>query len=205
MKNPVPLTDRFSDAFVFAEKAHRLKARKSTTIPYISHLMAVSAFVLEYGGTEDQAVAALLHDVVEDCRVPFEEISRRFGPAVERIVRDCTDATEEPKPLWKPRKLKYIAHLAKEAGADSLLVSAADKLHNARAIVRDVRRDGPAVWNRFNAKAPDILWYYEELAAIFATRAADGGPGLRELSKDLTAEVAAMHKLATDVGREGAI
>lgn len=166
------LTETFGRAFAFAQAAHAGKTRKRTTVPYISHLMAVSALVLEFGGNAAQAAAALLHDTVEDCGVSLKELERRFGKAIAGIVADCTDAetTKKKDQPWKERKVRYIDHLRDEARPHSLLVSAADKLHNARAIVRDVTNHGPSVWRRFNAEPREILWYYDELAKTFHAR-----------------------------------
>jgi (p)ppGpp synthase/HD superfamily hydrolase len=131
---PPRLTDKLAKAFRLALKAH------AGQIPYLSHPMAVASIVLEHGGTEDQAVAALLHDTVEDCGVTCARIARGFGPAAARMVKDCTDPETSPKLPWKERKRRYLERLR-----SSLLVSAADKLHNARAIVGDVRHEGKKV------------------------------------------------------------
>jgi len=153
------LTGRFDDALVFASRLHRAQRRKGTDIPYVSHLMAVSALVLEHGGNEDQAIAALLHDAAEDQggATILEEIRGRFGEPVARIVADCTDAWEEPKPDWRPRKEAYIAKLPAKH-ASSLLVSLADKTHNARAILNDYRVLGDALWSRFNGGREGTFW-----------------------------------------------
>lgn len=163
------LTDRYSQAFAYAAELHRDQLRKGTAIPYLSHLMAVSVIVLEQGGSEDQAIAALLHDAVEDQGgLPVAvEIRRRFGEDVARIVLDCTDAHEQPKPAWRARKEAYLASLPKKR-PDSLLVSLADKTHNAECILRDVTQDGPSVWGRFKTEREGTLWYYDGLASRFA-------------------------------------
>ncbi|MBI5596379.1 MAG: HD domain-containing protein [Elusimicrobia bacterium] len=200
MKNPpLPprLTKEFSDAFEYAWAAHGRDARKGTSIPYLSHPMAVASLVLEYGGSEIQAIAALLHDTVEDCEVPLEALERRFGKAVARIVADCTDSQTTPKPPWKDRKLKYIAHARKKSRPESLLVSAADKLHNARAIVRDIGRHGPSVWKRFNALPDQIVWYYQELTQVFRERSKEARPPLKLLVPDLDSVVRELAALAT--------
>src|SRR5579875_1242356 len=140
------LTSRFTDAFAFAFDVHREQNKKSTTIPYMAHLLEVAAVVLSYGGNEDEAIAALLHDSVEDHPdvSSFEGIAKRFGGAVADIVESCSDSTVMPKPPWRPRKEKYIAHLR---GADQsvLMVAAADKLVNARAVMKDYRWVGDEV------------------------------------------------------------
>ncbi|MBS0561028.1 MAG: HD domain-containing protein, partial [Proteobacteria bacterium] len=143
------ITPRFAEAVAVAAELHDGQRRKGTAIPYLAHLLAVSAIVLEYGGDEDQAIAGLLHDVIEDCGAEHEAAIRtRFGDRVASIVRGCTDADIQPKPPWQERKEAYLAHLG-EAAVDVLLVSAADKLHNSRAIVSDVRAHGEVVFDRF--------------------------------------------------------
>lgn len=155
------LGPRFEDAFRFAAEKHATQTRKRTSVPYLSHLMSVAALVLEAGGDEDQAIAALLHDVVEDCggKPMLEEVSRRFGPRVARIVDGCTDAYAIPKPPWKQRKLDYLAVL-RNADEDIRLVSAADKLHNVRTILADHRIEGDSVWERFSGRREGTIWYY---------------------------------------------
>ncbi len=165
------LTERFDEALAYASRIHRSQKRKGTSIPYVSHLLAVASLTLEYGGNEDQAIAALLHDAVEDQGglERLADIKIRFGSAVARIVSDCTDAWEEPKPPWRARKEAYLASLETKPDS-SLLVSLADKTHNARAIVSDRRHQGESVWNRFNQDRQSIVWYYRELAETFAAR-----------------------------------
>ena len=155
---------RFSKAFLFAAEKHAGQVRKASTIPYIAHLIGVASLVLEAGGDEDLAIAALLHDVVEDCGgAPMQkEVERRFGKRVAKVVDGCTDADTYPKPPWRERKEKYIARLKKE-GADTKLVSAADKLNNIRSIISDYRAIGESVWSRFNGGREGTLWYYRTL------------------------------------------
>lgn len=162
---------RFEQALVYAARLHDGHTRKGTTIPYFSHLASVAALVLEHGGSEDQMIAALLHDAVEDRggHPTLEDIQRRFGVVVARIVEGCSDDGEtdlRDASTWRTRKEHYLAHLA-DAPEDVRLVSAADKLHNARAILTDYRRIGDLLWVRFNARRDDILWYYESLARTF--------------------------------------
>jgi GTP pyrophosphokinase len=155
-------------AFLFAAEKHSGQARKASTIPYIAHLMGVASLVLEAGGDEDLAIAALLHDVVEDCGgVPMlKEVRRRFGKRVAAIVEGCTDADTDPKPPWRERKEQYLRNL-KTADADTRLVSAADKLNNVRSILSDYRSIGESVWSRFNGGREGTLWYYRTLLEIF--------------------------------------
>ena len=161
------LGPRFTEAFLYAAEKHATQTRKRTDVPYISHLMAVAALVLEAGGGEDEAVAALLHDVVEDCGgMPvLEEVRRRFGNRVADIVQGCTDAYTIPKPEWKKRKLDYLDTL-RRASDDVRLVSAADKLHNVRTILADYRREGDAVWDRFSGRRDGTLWYYRAVLDV---------------------------------------
>ena len=162
------LGPRFLRAFTFAAQKHKGQTRKASTIPYITHLMGVASLVLEAGGDEDLAIAALLHDVVEDCGgAPLlKEIRRRFGKRVAKVVDGCTDADTYPKPPWRERKEKYIGHL-KSADADTKLVSAADKLNNVRSILSDYRVIGESVWARFNGGRDGTLWYYRALLNVF--------------------------------------
>ncbi len=148
------LTSRYDEALCYAHELHRAQTRKGTSIPYISHLMTVSALVLEHGGDEDQAIAALLHDAAEDQggADTLDDVRRRFGGAVADIVSDCTDAWTEPKPEWRPRKEAYLALLPAKP-SKSLLVSLADKTHNAEAILFDYLNLGDALWSRFNGRS----------------------------------------------------
>lgn len=157
---------RFEEAFCYAAALHSGQKRKGSDVPYISHLMAVCALVLEMGGDEDQAIAALLHDAVEDQggQPALQEIRRRFGERVARLVEACTDADTIPKPPWRPRKEKYIRHL-QTAPPEVLPIVLADKIHNARIILRDYRELGDAVWRRFQGGKEGTLWYYRTLAA----------------------------------------
>lgn len=163
------LTDRFNEAFLYAHQLHRMQKRKGTAIPYISHLMSVAALVIEHGGNEDQAVAALLHDAAEDQggATMLEQVRARFGDAVAAIVSDCTDSWTGPKPEWRARKEAYLAVLANKP-ASSLLVSLADKTHNAEAIKFDFQILGDKLWERFNGGAEGTRWYYDNLVEIFS-------------------------------------
>jgi GTP pyrophosphokinase len=159
---------RLSDAASFAFPIHADQVRKGTTIPYVAHLMSVAALVLEHGGDEEQAIAGLLHDAIEDCGVEHETaIEERFGARVARIVRASTDAETFPKPPWKERKEAYIAHL-EHNDSDAVLVSCADKVHNARAICADLRTHGLAVFDRFKDGQKGTLWYCATLADSFS-------------------------------------
>ncbi len=165
------LTRRYDEAFRYAHELHGTQTRKGTSIPYISHLMIVSALVIENGGSEDQAIGALLHDAAEDQggAETLEDVRTRFGNAVAEIVSDCTDSWDEPKPEWQPRKEAYLAKLPAKP-ARSLLVSLADKTHNAEAILFDYRVLGDELWERFNGGAEGTRWYYRSLANIFSEK-----------------------------------
>ncbi len=183
------LTQRFDDAFNFAHRLHRAQSRKGTPIPYISHLMTVSALVIEHGGDEDQAIAGLLHDAAEDQggEATLAEIRAAFGDKVAVIVSDCTDAWVEPKPPWRERKQAYITALPHKS-PNSLLVSLADKTHNAEAILYDYQKLGDVLFDRFNGGKDGTLWYYKSLANVFS----DSLPG--RLSERLSGAVARLPK-----------
>ena len=164
-----PLTERFTYALSLACQLHRHQSRKGTQIPYVAHLLAVASIALEHGASEDEAIAAVLHDAVEDQGGPptLARIRREFGDGVADIVEGCTDTDVVPKPPWRARKEEYIAKIAYKSKA-TRLVSAADKLHNARAILADYRTQGEALWSRFNGGREGTLWYYRALADAFA-------------------------------------
>ena len=168
---PPRLGTRLQQAFRYAAAKHDGQTRKQTAVPYLSHLMAVASLVLEAGGDEDMAIAALLHDVVEDCGgMPrLCEIRRQFGARVARIVEGCTDSFAEPKPEWVERKKDYLREV-RHADAETRLVSASDKLHNVRTILADYRRDGEAIWTRFSGKKEGTLWYYRALSDEYRRR-----------------------------------
>lgn len=159
---------RFEEALIFATQLHAHQTRKSSQTPYIAHLLCVTGLVLEAGGDEDTAIAALLHDAVEDQGglKTLEEIRSRFGEHVASIVDGCSDAYTIPKPPWKNRKETYLAHLP-EATPEVRLVSLADKLHNARSILRDLHTDSESVWGKFKGGKEGTLWYYRSLVDIF--------------------------------------
>ena len=169
------LTERFKEALVFAFTLHKKQLRKgAATLPYFPHLMSVCALVVENGGDENQAIAGLLHDAIEDQAISYggagklrKEIKKRFGERVLEIVNACTDAESIPKPPWRERKKAYIDSIAHEPEY-ARLVSLADKVHNARAILSDYRVFGESVWERFAGKKEGSLWYYRSLADVFS-------------------------------------
>ena len=196
-----PLTDRFTHAVDYARVAHASQTRKGSRIPYLYHLLGVASLVIEFGGSEDQAIAGLLHDVIEDCGATHEPVVRsRFGDAVADIVLACTDGTAERKAVhdtpeakqrdWLERKRTYLSHLLQAPDA-VLLVSGCDKLHNARAIVQDLEDPavGTGVFDRFTGGRSGSLGYYESLATIFAVRKV-------RTRRVFDAEVESMHRLA---------
>jgi len=163
---------RYRKALVMSAELHADQYRKGTSIPYISHLLHVSALVWEHGGTEIQASAALLHDAVEDIggEPLLAEIRDVFGDEVAAIVQDCSDTTQpDLKEPWRQRKEAYISHIA-HAGEASLLVSVSDKVHNAESLLSDLRLMGPGMWDRFTADAEGTVWYHQSLHAVFAER-----------------------------------
>ncbi|HET6275980.1 MAG TPA: HD domain-containing protein [Candidatus Cybelea sp.] len=192
------LSDRFSEALGYANLVHRNQARKGTEIPYVSHLLAVASIVLERGGDEDEAIAAVLHDAPEDCGgAPIlEQIRNRFGDRVAEIVDGCSDSLEvDPlaKEAWRPRKERYHNHVRETSNASVLLVSAADKLHNARAMLSDRQRLGPALWDRFNGGRDGTLWNYEVLLEVYAASTDDR---VRAIAAELAPIVAALAELS---------
>lgn len=184
------LTERLSTALAIAVQAHHGQFRKGTSIPYVSHPIGVASLALEYGADEDQVCAALLHDALEDGGPAYEDVIRqKLGARVTYLVLGCTDGMPDEsgaKAPWKERKLAYLEHLA-EAPGDVLLVSGADKLHNARAIVQDMDRVGDAVFDRFTASKAETLWYYESLVSILERRTAPMSADLARVVKQMRA------------------
>jgi (p)ppGpp synthase/HD superfamily hydrolase len=196
LKPPV-LGPRLQRAFRYAAEKHAGQTRKQTAVPYLSHLMAVASLVLEAGGDEDLAIAALLHDVVEDCGgMPrLREIRKMFGARVARIVEGCTDSFGEPKPEWIERKKDYLREV-KHADAETRLVSASDKLHNVRTILSDYRRDGEAIWVRFSGKKDGTLWYYRALSDEYQRRTRN------RITRELEIVVTELEKAVRAGGRQ---
>jgi (p)ppGpp synthase/HD superfamily hydrolase len=163
------LSEHFDNALVYASQLHREQVRKGSGVPYVAHLLSVSSRVLVAGGTEVQAIAGLLHDAAEDQggQATLDDIRKRFGAPVAQIVADCTDSWVEPKPEWRPRKEAYLAELPAKPAA-SLLVSLADKVDNAEAILFDYRNLGDELWSRFTGARQGTVWYYRSLSRIFS-------------------------------------
>lgn len=191
--------EKFEEALLYTSRLHRDQTRKGTDTPYVTHLLAVAAIVGESGGTEDEVVAALLHDASEDRggKERLQDIRERFGDEVAEIVAGCTDTYEDPKPEWWSRKEAYVAHVA-TAPASVRLVSAADKLHNARSILADLRSLGDELWNRFTGGQEGTLWYYRALIEAYA--GAGANPIVEELDR-VVREIEALAQCAE--AREG--
>jgi len=196
------LSERFFEALTYAASLHNRQLRKGAGTPYVAHLMAVSALVLEHGGSEDEAIAALLHDAIEDqaehhggAEALRDEIRSLFGGGVLAIVDACTDAETIPKPPWRERKTRYIRHVIEHPDPAYHRVSIADKLHNARSMLLDYREHGDDLWQRFSRKDPQShLWYYRALVDAF--RDADQAP--RPLIEELDRVVTELERLVSD-------
>lgn len=176
------LSKRFEKALILAHQLHQTQIRKGSGVPYIAHLLGVASIALEYGATEDEAISALLHDAIEDQggKETRDRIREEFGDTVTAIVEGCTDADTTPKPPWRQRKEAYLAHLP-QASASVRLVSAADKLYNARSILKDYRQVGESIWDRFKGGKAGTLWYYQALVQAF--QEADNTPLVQELAQ----------------------
>jgi GTP pyrophosphokinase len=187
------LSPQFDDALQYAVIIHAGQPRKGTEIPYLAHLLGVAGIALEYGADETETIGALLHDAGEDAggRGRIEDIRNRFGNAVADIVLGCTDADTIPKPPWRERKEQYIAHIP-EASRPVRLVSCSDKLHNARAILRDYRRLRDELWSRFTGGKEGTLWYYRALVNAF------NQGGKTELTEELDRAVSEIERLSRD-------
>lgn len=188
---PPDLGHRLQKAFRYAADQHAGQTRKQTAVPYLSHLMAVASLVLEGGGDEDMAIAALLHDVVEDCGgMPrLREVRKMFGARVAKIVEGCTDSFVDPKLPWIVRKKEYLKRLRHE-DAETRLVSASDKLHNVRTVIADYRQDGESIWKRFSGGRDGTLWYYRALCDEFQRSKAN------RISRELAIVVRELEKAA---------
>ena len=189
------LSNRFTEALVYAKELHDTQTRKGSNIPYLAHLLGAASIALEYGANEDEAIAALLHDAIEDQGGPptGREIRRRFGDTVADIVEGCTDGDTTPKPPWRERKEAYIAHIP-TASSSVRLVSAADKLYNAWSILKDYRVLGESVWQRFKGGGKEgTLWYYRSL--VTALRQGESLPQLTPLVDELDRVVTKLEKL----------
>jgi (p)ppGpp synthase/HD superfamily hydrolase len=194
--------EKFEDALIYATQLHREQTRKGSEVPYITHLLAVAAIVGENDGTENEVVAALLHDAPEDRggKDRLEDIRVRYGDEVAEIVDGCTDTYEDPKPEWRPRKEAYVVHVA-EAPPSVRLVSAADKLHNARSILADLHAVGNELWDRFTGGREGTLWYYRALVEAYA--GVGSNPIVEELDR-VVREIEALAGRLPDVGQRRA-
>ena len=176
------LTERFDEALLYASALHREQTRKGSTTPYVAHLLATASIALEHGADEDEAIAALLHDAIEDQggEPTRQEIERRFGARVAGIVKECSDTDVEPKPPWRERKEAYLAHLS-ELSPSARFVVSCDKLHNVRSLLLDYELLGEDVWERFNGGREGTLWYYRAIADALA--AGGTSPIVQELGR----------------------
>ncbi len=196
----MPYGEKFGEALVYVARLHQDQTRKGTDTPYINHLLAVAAIVGENGGTEDEVIAALLHDGPEDQggEERLEDIRMRFGDEVAEVVDGCTDTYEEPKPAWRPRKEAYVARMA-SAPASVRLVSSADKLHNARSILADLRTVDEDLWDRFTGSKEGTLWYYRALVEAYS--AAGVSPVVEELDRVVHEIEALARRAEAEAGR----
>ena len=185
------LSARFRKALLYASRIHGGKLRKKTQIPDLGHVLGVTAIALEYGATEIEAIAALLHDAVEDAggMRRLKDIERKFGPAVARLVEGCTDTLKKPKPSWLDRKKAYVAHVRGESQGTQL-VSASDKLQNVRSLIRNYREEGEKLWRRYTEGKKAALWYYRALVRAFT------GRRIKILVRDLDRAVTELEHLA---------
>jgi GTP pyrophosphokinase len=192
------LSERFDDAMRYASRLHANQRRKGSDTPYLAHLLAVTAIVLEHGATEDETIAALLHDAVEDQGGARRraEIRQRYGDEIASIVDGLTDTDKIHKPSWRPRKERYVAHLATAPYAVRL-IAAADKLHNARTVLRDYRARGEAVWETFTGGREGTLWFYPAVLAALRAAARPEETRLNPLLDELGEAVAALEAAAS--------
>jgi len=197
LDSPAKLGNRFHNAFVLASILHGNQRRKGSGTPYIAHLMAVCSLVLEAGGSEDHAIAALLHDSVEDQGgAPMLNVIReKFGAEVAAIVAGCTDTDEQHKPSWRPRKERFLARVP-DMPYDVRLVVAADKLHNVRSILSDYRQHGEELWPRFTGNKQGTLWYYATMTRLLMENLDSGETQLRSMTEELQRTVAELMGLA---------
>ncbi len=194
MNGQAQLTERFERALVYTCQVHAGQVRKGNNVPYLSHLLAVSALVLEFGGNEDEAIGGLLHDAVEDAggERRLDEICQQFGESVAEIVAGCTETLRRPKPPWRVRKEEFLLRL-KQASRSVLLVVGSDKLHNMRCTIRGLHQQGSQFWSHFNCSKPEFLWYFRSLQEVFLSRSGQLPSALLE---ELTQTLDQLQKLA---------
>ena len=191
------ISERFIEATVYAVRLHRDQSRKISGEPYVAHLFAAAALVMEYGGSEDEAIAALLHDAAEDQggEATLQDIRKKFGDDVAAIVEGCTDTKTTPKPPWRERKERFLNNLNNNASPSVILVCAADKLHNARSLLRDYRRWGETLWASFHGGRDGTLWYYRRAAELLISRDTTG------IARELSETVSQLESLANEKNR----
>lgn len=170
VKPGIELSKDYERALLFGLRAHAEQFRKGNRAPYFSHPMSVSSFVMEYGGNEEQAIAALLHDTIEDCEVTAEELRNEFGPKVAQLVEECTEPlSEKSTHTWEERKDAYLEQVRK-ASDEAILIILCDKYHNLHSLWRDLEYRGEAAWRIFRESPDKLAWYYAELEKLFAAR-----------------------------------
>lgn len=196
--NQERLTSRFEEALIYASRLHARQRRKASGTPYVAHLLGVAALVIQDGGDEDEAIAALLHDAIEDQGgdTTRQEIRRRFGEKVTSIVDGCTDAETMPKPPWRERKERFIKSLD-QASPEVLRVATADKLYNARSVLSAFRKDGETLWRQFNGGRDGTLWYYRAVTKALQEK------GSGQLVEDLDRAVTELEALVMLTSRTG--
>lgn len=181
----IALSARFNDALVWAASLHQNQVRKTSNTPYIGHLLSVAGLVIESGGSEDQALAALLHDVIEDQGVSVAEITSKFGQKVADLVDAVTESYTEPKPDWEQRKRLYLDKL-RNSSPEVVLISLADKLHNARALEEGLHAHGEIVWEKFfKSRKQETFWFYKELMEVYRTKGFNNSWLLLELERSV--------------------
>lgn len=192
------LSPQFAKAVQYAASAHAQQKRNGTDIPYIAHLLAVASIALEHGANENEAIAALLHDAPEDAggEERLEDIRKQFGDIVAEIVEGCTDTFATPKPAWKKRKEDYIAKIP-SASSSIRFISASDKLHNARSILRDYREIGDDLWSRFAGGKVGVLWYYRSLISAYGQGESFRREGFEDLVVELNNVVSELERITT--------
>jgi (p)ppGpp synthase/HD superfamily hydrolase len=196
------LSQRFDEALVYAARVHAAQTRKGTEIPYLAHLLAVASLAIEHGASEDEAIAALLHDAIEDQggAARRADILWRFGDTVAAIVDGCSDTDIDPKPPWRERKERYLGHL-RVASPAVRFVAACDKLHNLRSLIADHAELGDALWERFNAPQAEQLWFFRALAAALEARpGAEEHPGHARVVAALASALAELEALVARLG-----
>lgn len=191
-RSGIKLSSKFEEALSFSTQKHEGQYRKGNRAPYISHPMAVASLAMEMGGSEIQAMAALLHDVIEDCEVTEAEIAEKFGAAVAAIVVECTEKLDRERSSWRERKMHYLEQLRRASG-DAILVAACDKFHNISSLVMDLQFRGESAWIIFKEPATEVRWYYQQLDLLFQNREIPESSRLCALLREFSSLVRQIH------------